>query len=227
MKIPGLAFIPPLTEPAREGREEALEGDARILAVIALLGALCSLLFIPLDRQLGLGEHWQRVILLVRVTMVFVSLALAAGLWHPRSVKEFDRVGTEYLGLVFLVTFLVNGARPPAWDLFVVWDVILIMTLFTLVRIPLRNQVALAGVFVVADIWLLFTRNPGGPAATPRALAFYLLLAFVLGIIMSRFVEAERRARWEGFAAERRALMEVNRVTAELRALQSETETPG
>ncbi|HSG46486.1 MAG TPA: hypothetical protein VLA43_01610 [Longimicrobiales bacterium] len=227
MRIPGLAAVPPLTVDAREGREEALEGDARILAFIALVGAGFSLLFIPLDRQLVLGEHWQRVVLLVRVTMVFVSLALAARLWNPRSVREFHRVATEYLGLVFLVTFLVNSARPPAWNLFVVWDVMLIMALFTLVRIPLLNQVVLAGGFIGADTWLLFTRDVAAPAATPWALTFYLLLALALGIVMSRFVEAERRARWEGFAAERRALVEVNRVTAEFRALQARAETPG
>lgn len=227
MRIPGLEGVAPLTAEAREGREEALEGDARILSIIALVGALFSLLFILMDRQLILGEHWQRVVLLVRVTMVFVSLALAARLWNPRSVREFHRVATEYMGLVLLVTVLVNGARPPAWNLFVVWDVILVMVLFTLVRIPLLNQVILAAGFIVADAWILFTRDGGGPEATPWALCFYLLLALALGVLTSRFVEAERRARWEGFAAERRALVELNRVTAELRALQARTGTPG
>ena len=201
-----LNFLEPDLGPLEdEYRRHFLPADISQALAANGIAILASLFFVYIDyRFFGLGDNFTSLLVL-RGVLLAVAIIMYQVLAQTREPRTADRLVLLSEIIIIISAVYVNASRPPAYWQGPVIDVLLILSFYTLIPQPLAARL-LAGVgFSLLSGGVLIYTKVGIPSLTLLIMLAALVMANLLGLLVSTRLFNYRRSQYKSLVDQRSA----------------------
>ena len=201
-------------------RLDRLPGNRHALVTILLVGAFFQFINLPTDRILTGGGRNFDILVAIRLVGALLAVIGALIIRRLRAPERFEAIATCW-GVLTAVGVVASSAfLPPDYTAHTAWSVFLVLAMYVVLPVRIRNQFFVATVFTAGDAWILSTLKVLDPPAVGIDIMTAHLCAHVLGLLVSWQFQRSRRDQFLAYREVELAHTQEQRALGELSVLQ-------